>query len=152
VGAPLLVHSDPSEFKSQVHFGTPKNPDVDVPIDAVPTSARQVATLEETPTPGTYTARLTRDDGTTEQRLFAYNVDATEGNLEQISRTELDVLLKGVDFEFHHADRFQVAQRDLGGFSLSTGILYLLVVLLILEQLLAYSAGYHPPRQGGTGR
>lgn len=152
VGTPLVVHSDPSEFKPQVNFLTPATPDLDVPIDAVPASAGQVATLEETTQPGTYTARLTRDDGTTELRLFAYNVEASEGNLEQITPPELDALLEGVDYEFHRADRFQVAERDLGGFSMSTGILYFLVLLLIAEQLLAYSASYHPPRQGGARR
>jgi hypothetical protein len=51
-----------------------------------------------------------------------------------------------VVYEFHRAGELAVTGSDAGQ-NLGETILYLLVALLIGEQLLAYSASYHPPRR-----
>jgi hypothetical protein len=42
------------------------------------------------------------------------------------------------------AESLQEDRESLAGTSLATPLLYLLVVLLLLEQLVSYSASYHP--------
>jgi len=95
---------------------------------------------------GVYQARLTRIDGTDEDpRLYAVNVDAEEGDLKTVSGPQLAARLKGVDYRYEQAAAFQYTTNELAGWNISQWLLYLLIVLLIGEQVLAYSAGYHPP-------
>jgi hypothetical protein len=63
-----------------------------------------------------------------------------------IDQEQMSDRLGDVTYEFHRAGDLAVAGSD-DGQSLSETILYLLVAILIGEQLLAYSASYHPPRR-----
>jgi hypothetical protein len=52
--------------------------------------------------------------------------------------------LPEVRYEYRSAGDVQVSAQQLAGSNLSDWILYLLIGILIGEQLLAYSASYHP--------
>lgn len=84
--------------------------------------------------------------GATEVHRFAYNVDPEEGNLKIVTGAELESRLAGVKYHFHPvADAFfDIDDAEQAG--MSRAILYLLVALLVGEQLLAYAISYHPPR------
>jgi hypothetical protein len=150
VGQLLVVPIDPTGYKPAMEFVAPTTEEEPLPVDAVQSDAGQNASLEDTSQAGIYEARLTTNDGQRESRTYAYNVEADEGDLAYLDGSQLDGLLRGVSFEYHPADAFQVSDFDLGGMSLSTSLIYLLVLFMIGEQLLAYSASYHPSRKGGA--
>ena len=52
--------------------------------------------------------------------------------------------------EMPPADDLEPGSRTLAGTSLVTPLIYSLLVLLLLEQAVAYSASYHMPRRGGS--
>jgi len=80
--------------------------------------------------------------------LVAVNVDPDEGRLERIGRERLDDLLGGIPFRYEPASAFQGGGESLAGVSLVAPLLQALAVVMLLEQLLAWSASYHPtPRR-----
>jgi len=89
-------------------------------------------------------------DGKAETRLFAFNVPPEEGDLKLLSGEQLADRLRGVRFEYQRAEDFQFDPTAQSGFNLGQAVLYFLVILLIGEQLLAYSISYHPPVARGA--
>ena len=93
---------------------------------------------------GIYEAWPRTIDGKLEVRRFAVNVDPREGNLALVDSQDLAESLAATDVELLTAeDMASVSQSD-SGISWSQTLLGLLAILLIGEQLLAYSASYHP--------
>jgi hypothetical protein len=93
--------------------------------------------------PGAYTARWRRVDGTERERVVAACSDATEGRLERAGRERLGRQLAGMPFEYDTADELDPADGDLAGVSLTRPLLLGLLVVLVLEQLVAFAASYH---------
>jgi len=106
---------------------------------------RLAVTLEETDAAGVYEAVLKQKGGKEEIRRYAVNVQPDEGNLKTLWVPELAERLKDTDCQFHVAATFQYPAEQQAGSTLSLALLYVLVGLLVGEQLLAYSASYHPP-------
>ena len=159
VGAPLELKLDPAQYEPHVRFATPKE-------DASPTGAVEaspapdgqlVASLANVDISGIYQARLTRKDGKEEIRSWAVNVDPDEGDLRILTYPDLAARLEGIKHDFQLASAYQYSSEEQAGYNLATALLCLLVVLLLGEQVLAYSASYHPPtlrhgHAGGGGR
>lgn len=147
VGAPLVVELDPSRYEPQVRFTTPnQGATAATPGTATPTAQGILTTsLPDTALSGIYEVELVRKDGEREVRLHAFNVDAAEGDLKTVGGPELASRLQGVDYEYNPAAMFQHARQDMAGFNLAEPILFALILLLIGEQILAWSASYHPP-------
>lgn len=147
VGSPVQLTLDPSTYGPQVRFSSPdENKLPTVTVDAAPGAGGSLAvSLPGTDRSGYYTARLARSDGTSEDRLFALNVDAEEGDLRTLDGSELAARLQGVHYEYEQAAGFQASTGELAGYNLAEPLLYLLVLLLVGEQILAWSASYHPP-------
>jgi hypothetical protein len=151
VGAPLELNLDPGRYQRQVRFVTPSeqtNPLATT--DAVPKEDRLTASLAETDASGIYRVRLTRKDGSDEVRHFAYNVDTAEGDLRTMTQAELVGRLDPVPLKYFRADEYQYSVED-AGYDLFEMLMYLLILLLVGEQILAWSASYHPaaPQQAG---
>jgi hypothetical protein len=157
VGQPLELKLDAAQYEPHVCFTTPKE-------DVSPTSVLEaersadghlVATLANTDAAGIYHARLARKDRKEETRSLAVNVDADEGDLRILAYSDLAARLEGVPHEYQLASAYEYSSEQQAGYNLGTALLYLLAFLLIAEQLLAYSASYHPPSlrrvQGGGG-
>ncbi len=100
--------------------------------------------LAETGVSGYYESMLVRNDNSSEIRRYAYNVEPAEGDLAALDQTRLAERLKGLNYQFDKAAAFQTAQNESTGDNLRESILYALIILLIGEQILAYSASYHP--------
>ena len=147
VGTPLRVDLDPVQYQPQVRFVTPQeNAPPAASTDAVPTAfGRLAASLPETPWAGVYEAQLFKSDGGRETRRYAVNVDAAEGDLRVMSPAQLDTRLAGVHYAYTQAGNYRAAENAIAGINLGQNLLYALIVLLLAEQLLAYSASYHPP-------
>lgn len=91
---------------------------------------------------GVYELWLRNLSGDPEARRTALNVDPREGNLAIASDAELIAKLSPVPVTIAHAeDEIGAESEAANNFSLP--LMTLLVVLLIAEQALAYSASYH---------
>ncbi len=147
VGQPLELKLDAARYEPQVRFTSPRE-DVSptfVQEAEVGADGQLAATLLNTDVGGFYQARLVRRDGREEVRGFAVNVDPEEGDLRVLDYSELASRLDGVPHEYQLAATYQYAAGEESGHNLGTILLYLLVALLVAEQLLAYAASYHPP-------
>jgi hypothetical protein len=146
VGEPLDLTLDPAKYQAQVRFVTPsEGTSPSAMVDASPNSEGKLSVaFNQTDVSGIYEARLTRSDGSAENRRFAFNVDPAEGNLAALDKSQLAERLKGLKYEYEQASMFQSATDEMAGYDLSDAILYALVSLLLLEQILAWSASYHP--------
>jgi hypothetical protein len=152
VGSKLEFELDQGAYNKQVRFSPPGNkPGGKILTDANLTKKGTLAvSLLDTERSGIYQAELSRKDGTAEVRSYAFNVDPEEGNLRALSGPELASRLEGLKYQYEQASTFQPALNELAGYNISQWLLYLLVVLLIGEQILAWSASYHP--SGGHTR
>jgi hypothetical protein len=159
VGTPLELKLDAGKYRPQVRFTLPsdgatasrKDGGV-LTIDAEQAKNSLLAAFNETHASGFYDAQLTKVDGSTETRRFAINVDPAEGNLRHIDGPQLAVRLSGINYEFHNAGDFAFNARQLAGFNLGASLLYALVIILLLEQVLAYFTSYHRKPLGGARR
>jgi hypothetical protein len=145
VGTPLRTQVAAANYLPEVGFITPLEGAAGMfSIKAAQENDKLSVTLDNTEKSGFYEARLTTGDGQTESLEYAYNVVPSEGNLAIIDEEQMSDRLADVVYEYHRAGDMAVGSKDLGQ-NLSETILYLLVAILIGEQLLAYSASYHPP-------
>jgi len=144
VGAPVAVPLDPAVDGIEVDFLLPPDGTVVHQAARPAPSGRMEALLPTTTAAGAYAARWRRNDGVERERAFAVNVDPGEGRLERIGREGLDEALSGIPFSYENADGIDPQARSLAGVSLVTPLLWLLLGILLLEQIVAYSASYHP--------
>jgi hypothetical protein len=145
VGAPLRTEVAAANYLPEVGFVTPlEGAESMFTAKGTIEHDKLTVTLDNTEKSGFYEARLTTGAGDNESLAYAYNVAASEGNLELIDAEQMSDRLADVVYHFHRAGDVAFSSADAGR-NLSTTILYLLVALLIGEQILAYSASYHPP-------
>lgn len=148
VGEPLELKLDPATYGSHVRVTGPSQTNaVTEKIEATVAEDGLHAVYQDTLAAGVYTAELQQKDGQSEQTQFAFNVLSDEGNLTTLDAQQLASRLEGVDYAFHRAQDFQLSVSDSNDFQLSEALLYLLVAMLIGEQLLAYSLSYHSKPQ-----
>ena len=124
------------------------------PLNAVasPPTACWRPSLADTDLSGFYEAQLTRTDGAAETRRYALNVDPAEGDLTALGPEQLAARLEGVKYQYEQAAAFQSTAGELAGYNLGEAILYGLVLLLVAEQILAWSASYHPAGRRGLAQ
>ncbi len=144
VGEPIRIPLQEGLDEPQVDFVVPPDDSVIHREAEREADGGLIASLTETSVAGLYTGRWRQQDGVEQTRLIAVNVDPAEGELTTVGREQLDRLLVGVPFTMERAESMQEDRESLAGSSLTTPLLYLLVVLLLLEQLVSYSASYHP--------
>jgi len=143
VGDPVRVTLVPGSDEIDVDFLVPPDAAV-VRQVAKPAADGSFETLLATQVPGPYAARWRRADGTERERVVAVNVDASEGRLERAGRERLARQLAGVPFRYDQADDLDPAGGTLAGLPLARPLLYGLLAVLVLEQLAALAASYHP--------
>jgi hypothetical protein len=144
VGDPVAVRLEPGVDEIDVDFLVPPDGAVVRQAASGGSTAALEARLPAATVPGVYEARWRRLDGTERTRLRAVNVDPAEGRLERVGRDRLTRALAGVPFRYDRADALDTASGSLGGTSLVVPLLLALVGILIVEQIVAYTAGYHP--------
>jgi hypothetical protein len=99
---------------------------------------------------GIYEAWAPTRAGSFDVHRYALNTDPSEGDLAFSSSQALLARLEPLPIRFRHADEFAYDLMDQAGYNRSLLVMALLIALLVGEQLLAYSASYHPAR-GVTG-
>jgi hypothetical protein len=158
VGAPLEFDFDSATHDNSVRFTPPDKSAIATSQAVTQPDGRMSVTLAKTESSGIYQASLRTKNGESQVRRFAVNVEPQEGDLTLVPSQALAARLEGVDYDFVEAGTFQYEdgeERDAG--DLGQALLYALVLILIGEQLLAWSASYHPPvrkasqASGGAG-
>ncbi len=76
----------------------------------------------------------------------AHNVNGSEGNLVRVSNSELEAALQPIKISIQSASSLADAGWEPEAASHSTLLMFILIALLLGEQMLAYSASYHVPR------
>jgi len=148
VGDPVTVRLDAAVDESEVDVAVPPDGTLVHQTAVASPSGVLEATLPTTSAAGGYTARWRRLDGTEQERIFAVNVAANEGQLERVGRERLDRVLAGVAFKYDRAESLQPDTTTQAGVPLAKPMLHLLAAVLIIEQLLAFSASYHATSRG----
>ena len=156
VGSPIELELDAGRYLSEVRLLAPSDrgeaaSDAGTVVAGTTTNGggnTLRATFPDASATGIYELQLSTTDNKVELRRLAFNVEADEGNLATVGPDELRTKLEGIAYEYRDADEFRVGVQDLAGTNLSQWMIYLLVVLLIGEQALAYSASYHPSMEG----
>ncbi len=143
VGDPFRVTLVPGSDEIDVDFLVPPDAAV-VRQVAAPATDGSFETMLATRVPGPHAARWRRADGTQRERVVAVNVDPSEGRLERTGRERLARQLAGVPCRYDRADDLDAAGGTLAGLPLAQPLLYGLLAVLVLEQLAAFAASYHP--------
>ena len=150
VGTPLSLDLEAAFYQPRVSFLPPGAGEAaPVTVDAAASAQGLTVSLPDTAQSGVYEVRLSTTDNQEESRRFAFNVESDEGDLTIVDREQLAARLPDVRYEYRTAADFQVAARELAGSNLSDWLLYVLIGILVGEQLLAYSASYHPRAKEG---
>jgi hypothetical protein len=158
VGQPLTVEFSDESFGNDVTFTMPGS-DINNRLETSktakqnPAAETRIATLgganpelrAEVARAGIYEAWLQAADSA-ESRRFAFNVDTSESDLAVM---EPQILLKQYEAaspKISRWDQFSSEIQKNTVSSLSKLLLVILILILIGEQILAYSASYHPKR------
>jgi hypothetical protein len=115
----------------------------EVQVDATAEHGHLTGKLEHVTSSGIYEAQLQPVTGPVEHRVFAVNVPAGEGDLALTPNSDITRQLAGVDYQMHDAKDMALNAQQLAGFQMGDALLVAVIVMLLLEQLLAYLASYH---------
>lgn len=99
---------------------------------------------------GVYEAWLTKVDGSNEVRRSTLVPDVPESDLLGMNETNLRQLYPSVTFNYYNASAWQYDTAAQQGTNWQSILLGLVLGALLLEQVLAYYASYHPATPGGT--
>lgn len=163
-GEVLTLQLDNSEFRPEVSFVVPQRVSPvesqelgEVTINLKPEAGDSDSSLSTfllgkdqssgtgaTDNAGVYVANLVTLEGQPKQQRFVVNVPTAESDLALLQPQELAEQLDGLDLEIHSSEELEYESTTQDGFSWSLLLAGLLVVLLLSEQVLAYSASYHP--------
>lgn len=146
VGSPLQLRLDPKNYQSAVRFLSPEDGASSAEA-ARGADGMLTASFFATDQSGFYEAQLMRVNNAVENCCYAMNVDPVEGDLARLDGEQLATRLEGVKYRFEQASSFQSSADETAGYNLGETILFALVLLLIAEQILAWSATYHPARR-----
>lgn len=165
VGTPIDLELSVSDFRPETRFVLPSvnssqprvlqrtaspygGEDAKLMMVSLGRAATQLGGVGETDRSGVYEAWPQRLDAQSDVRRYSLNVDTRESDLAIVDSTQLADELNGIAIEIHQPDEISYATSDSSSFSWSQLLLFGLIGLLLGEQLLAYSASYHPARGG----
>lgn len=154
VGDDLVVRVEDGKFDPAFRFILPGDGTVrpEMTVDATQEDGQLVAKLEDVNASGIYEVQLQPVEGSPERRAFAFNVPDGEGDLHIVAKDELAREFAGAQFQLHDAADMTINEQQLAGLQLSDALLAAIVVILIVEQLLAYIASFHAPVVKGVRR
>ena len=145
VGDPKSITFASAAYQPAIHFDGPGGDTSSATVEAAPDGKDTMkATYARTTQSGFYTAKLTTKANKVETRVFAVNVDPAEGDLKALTGPDVVARL-GPELKpkFEYASSFETQLDEAQGRNLGDLLLIVLVIVLALEQLLAWSCGYH---------
>jgi hypothetical protein len=156
VGAPIVVDFDPTRMQRRAELV----PAAELGGVALPLTLnedpeddeRLFFRYERTTSAGVYTLKLTTPDGEPAKRLYAHNVDPTEGDLDRADVTKLVKAIPGARLE-RAGDDGALAEDEGDKSEFWRALVYALIAAAALETLLAWRFGHHKKkRQAGAGK
>ncbi len=158
VGVPIVVQLEVDKFRQDLQFVAPgetpesrlvieraaARPAPNSPVMAAAIGQTIVDGEGQTDRSGVYEAWPVTTGGDADVRRFALNVDPNEGDLSLLDSKSLLTALDPIKAEFRFAEEYTYELAGLGGNNRSLLLMALLLLFLIGEQALAYSASYHP--------
>lgn len=164
VGQPLDLQLEAGKYRGDLTFvvpgekastrikvdrqATPVGEESSTLVTSIGRTASEADQPRETDFSGIYEAWPITNRGEIDLRRWAFNVQPDEGDLTRVTATDLLAKLDPVRVSFHEADQFEQDTGTTSGYNLSHIVMIVLVCLLLGEQLLAYSASYHPATGG----
>ncbi len=156
VGEPIQLSFPLADYAEQVEIITPADGGAQTTrLQATPAesgeaastdSLQLTATFRETDEPGIYLIRLLNKAQQAEDRWVAYNVPLSESDLELATTANLQQRLSDAGtVRIQEPGQFEWLQGEEAGSEIRTWLLWLLLGLLVAEQLWAYRLSYHPP-------
>ena len=154
IGESLMVSVPEAGYEPTFRFLLPTDgpTKAELPIEATPADGLLTATLPDVAASGIYELQLQPKDGNPERRAYAFNVPVGEGDLQIVPRSDITQQLAGVNYQFHDASEMTLDEQQLAGLQMSDALLVVLIVLLLVEQLLAYFFSYHIQPSRGQQR
>jgi hypothetical protein len=154
VGDDLAIVVDERKYEPIVRFRLPGQASsrAEVPVNATAKDGLLSSKLNDVEASGVYAAQLEPREGNPESRQFAVNVATGEGDLAIAYREDLARQLAGIDFVLHDAGDMTLDSQTLAGIRMGDALLGSIVVMLLVEQLLAYLASFHASPMRGTQR
>jgi Aerotolerance regulator N-terminal len=145
IGDDLVVSVPEAQFEPTFRFSLPGpgTTRTSLTIDATSDHGTLTAKLPHLAASGVYEVQLQPHEGAPDRRAFAVNVPVGEGDLKTVEREDLARQLAGVTYQFHDASDMAIDQQHLAGLQLGDALLGTLIVVLLLEQILAYVASFH---------
>jgi hypothetical protein len=144
VGTPLSLQIDATKYQPRAKLLLPgADATAAQVLDAVPRDESLELRVAEIDRQGIYEVLLTTNSEETEARRFAFNVAPAEGDLERFDGGQLSERLRQLAYTYHDAAGFELSGQESAGSNLARGLLLLLLAMLVGEQALAFSAGYH---------
>jgi hypothetical protein len=145
VGDPKSIAFASAAYQPTVRFDGPGGDVSSATIEAAPEGKdTSKATYTRTAQSGFYTAKLTTKANKVENRVFVVNVDPAEGDLKALTGPDLNArLAPELKYKFDYASSFETKLDEAQGRNLGDLLLIVLVIVLALEMLLAWSCGYH---------
>ncbi len=144
VDQPVQLTLAEADYQPEVRVRPPGSSESAVTVVPAAKDGQYVIDAPQKSRSGVWQFELKTRDGKPETRYAAVNVAPGEGELHLVTQEELAQRLRGVDYQFSLASEFSETADDLAGFRLSDALLYALAGVLIIEQLFAVSASYHP--------
>lgn len=141
-GRPLTLSVPEDQFEPELRVVAPGSTS-GFAVTADTRNGRHVAEIAEAAAAGVWKATLTRRDGTQVEQFLAVNPPRGEGDLHYLDRAALAESLGGVDYQFTLSSEMGGDDEQLAGIGLKDSLLYVLLVALVLEQIVAYAASYH---------
>ena len=145
VGEPWSLEWDLSQYRREVSLRRPSNDptnSITQQHQADVSGSRGQITIDDINEPGIYQVTRTRTDGTTETLRRAYNVLTEEGDLTKLDRGELTGRYRDIDLRFSQANDF-TSRTNENRSEAKDGLIVLLALVLLGEQLLAYRLSFH---------
>lgn len=161
VGEPIQIKLDPAKYLEAVEILAPlADGQSTIRLQAAPEENKdsgssggvQLSTVfRDTDEPGIYTVRLLNQSQVSEDRLMTFNVSPREGDLTLATTANLRKRLgDNPAVQIQEPGRLDWVQGEEAGSEIRRGLLWLLLVLLIAEQLMAYRLSFHPPLASAT--
>ena len=145
VGEPIELRFDPKRMRRSVTLTLPDSLG-GAPLRLAPDPEEMVFRYDRTTVRGVYRLSLKTPEGEEFERPYAFNLDSTEGDLRRAEIRKLAAAFPGVRLERAGDDSlFDTGDSDRTEFWRT--LMYVLIVCVVLETLLAWRFGHHGRRK-----
>ena len=157
VGEPIRLSLSPNEFLGTVEVIPANSDDVNrvaatAAGDTAGSNSRELTVkFPRTDTPGVYRVRMFDHHQVPSEEWYAYNAPVAESNLATAAVQEFQArLTSGSGIVVQDAERLTRVGGQDAGRELRHALLFLIALVLILEQVLAVRLSYHAPVAGSA--